>query len=449
MDYAIILCAGKGSRMNSAIPKYMMSILGKPMINYLLDTISNTCIGHTICVIKNNKEQTNFPSWVETVIQSEPLGTADAVGKAAPSIINTDGNTIIIPGDVPLISSDSINKLIQFHNQNANDLSFISFTTDNPFGYGRVIDDNGLAIVEERDLPLTNQMLNEVYSGIMCIKTALLLELLPKIEMSKSTNEYYLTAIVGLAATRGKVSKIVLKEAECRGANTMAQLADLEEDFRLRIIELWQEKGIYFENRYNTIIGPDVIISAPARIKMGTTILGRSKIGSNTLIGPFTAIANSIIAENTNISYSVITDSKISRGARIGPFAHIRKESVVGEENRIGNFVELKNTITGSNTAMAHLVYAGDTVCGSGVNFGCGAITVNYDGSNKYKTIIGSNAFIGCNSNLIAPITIEDGGYIAAGSTVTRNLEKNDFYISRPKEEIKHNYNSKYRRDEK
>ncbi len=441
MNYAIILCAGKGSRMNFSKPKYMMPLLDKPLINYILDSICKSCIAHTICVLKSEEEFKNLPSFVECCIQKEPLGTLDAV-KTGLKLINDDGNVLIIPGDVPLISKEMIDKLFKFHEKNNNDISFISFINDNPCGYGRVIENNNLIIKEDKELTEEEKNIKEVYSGIMCAKIKELSKLLPKVKKSIITNEYYLTDIIKYSK---KVKRIIVEDSfTLSGVNNLKELSKLESEYRFKIINDLISNNVYIENKYNTIIGPDVIFNPPVYIKSGSIILGKSSIGKNCIIGPHTSINNSKIGNSVFISYSVINDSKVLDEAIIGPFSNIRNNTIIGKNNRIGNFSEIKNSIIGDNTKIAHLSYVGDTTCGKNVNFGCGTITVNYDGKNKYRTNIKDNVFIGCNSNLIAPVNIEKGCYIAAGATLTKDLEENDFFISRPDYLIKNNYISKY-----
>lgn len=446
MNYAIILCAGKGSRMNFSMPKYMMPLIDKPLINYILDSICKSCIGHTICVLKDEEEFKNLPSFVECCIQKEPLGTLDAV-KTGLKEINDDGNVLIIPGDVPLISNEMIDKLFKFHEENNNDISFISFINDNPCGYGRVIEKNNLIIKEDKELTAEEKNIKEVYSGIMCAKAKELLRLLPKAEKSNITNEYYLTDVIKYST---KVKRIIADDSfNLRGVNNLPELSKLESEYRLKIINELISNNVYIENKYNTIIGPDVIFNPPVYIKSGSIILGKSSIGKNSIIGPYTSIKNSKIEGGTVITYSIINDSKVLDEAIIGPFSNIRNNTIIGKNNRIGNFSEIKNSIIGNKTKIAHLSYVGDTTCGDNVNFGCGTITVNYDGKNKYRTNIKDNVFIGCNTNLIAPINIGNNCYIAAGATLTNDLDDKDFFISRADYLIKKNYISKYNCDDK
>ncbi len=446
MNYAIILCAGKGSRMNFSKPKYMMTLLDKEIINYILDSISKSCIGHTICVLKSEEEFKNIPSFVECCIQKEQLGTLDAV-KVGLEKINDDGNVLILPGDLPLISKEIIETLFKFHEENNNDISFVSFINDNPYGYGRVIEKDSIIIKEEKELNEDEKGIKEVYSGIMCAKIKELFKLLPKVGKSSITNEYYLTDVVKYS---NKVKRIIVDDSfKLKGVNNLIELTKIENDYRFKILDELIRNNVYIENKYNTIIGPDVTFNPPVYIKSGSIILGKSSIGKNSIIGPYVSIKNSIIENDVNISYSVINDSKILEKAIIGPFANIRNNTTIGKNNRIGNFTEIKNSIIGNKTKIAHLSYVGDTTCGENVNFGCGTITVNFDGKNKYRTNIKDNVFIGCNSNLIAPINIEKNCYIAAGSTLTEDLDERDFFISRADYLIKKNYISKYNCDDK
>lgn len=444
MNYAIILAAGKGSRMKYDIPKCGISILGKPMISYIVDEVKKTRIDEIICVVGYKKEYIYdiLKDSVTYKYQANPLGSADAV-KCCKGLVE-DGYTVILNGDTPLIDMKLINEVIDYHLCNNNDLTITSLIKDNPKGYGRIIRDNYnkvIDIVEEMELD-NNKIINEVNCGIYCVKTRVLFEALEKIDNNNIKNEYYLTDIVKHLYKHKMGCYTINDEIKVLGANTLADLSKIEEELRLLIINKHLKNGVKIEGINNVYISKDAILEDNVEIR-NSTILGNTTIYSGSSIIN-SEIRNSTIFNNSSIEYSLISDSIIGNNCMVGPFSNIRNNSIIIGNNRIGNFVEVKNSKIGENSKLSHLAYMGDTTCGNNVNFGCGSITVNYDGKNKYKTYIGNNVFIGCNTNLIAPIEIEDDSFIAAGSTIVEDLDKGDFAIARSIQVTKKGYASKY-----
>ncbi|MDE6047488.1 MAG: bifunctional UDP-N-acetylglucosamine diphosphorylase/glucosamine-1-phosphate N-acetyltransferase GlmU, partial [Anaeroplasmataceae bacterium] len=304
---------------------------------------------------------------------------------------------------------------------------------------------NIVRIVEEKDASEEEKRIDEVYSGFMCVNTKILKKSIPQVDNLNAQKEYYLTDLVEIISKTGKVSSYEIKDCfEAKGINDLYSLSLAEQELQKRILQKHMQNGVYIENANTITIGPDVSFLGEAMIYSGTKILGHSTIYPKVILGPNTEIKNSVVYDNAKISHSVVLDSCIGKESTIGPFAHIRNNSYIGEANRIGNFVEFKNTTTGYKTYASHLSYVGDTNCGSGVNFGCGTITVNYDGKKKYTTTIGDNVFIGCNSNLISPIEIRSNSYIAAGSTIVNDLCEGDFAIARAPQTTKTSYAEKY-----
>lgn len=447
MDYAILLAGGLGTRMHTSKPKGMLPILGKPMIEYSLDALFKTSIKNMICVLGNQYADFNLPSCVDVVLQKEPLGTADAVQKALPRVKDIEGDVLILPADAPFITNETIEDFVLFHKRNNNLLTIGTFRLDSPFGYGRVINEQEgiVRIVEEKDATIDEKKIQVLYSGFMCVKSSILKENISKINNKNNASEFYLTDLVEIVSKIGKVEAYEIKDSfEAKGINDLYSLSLAEQEYQKRILKGHMLKGVYFENVNTITIGPDVSFLGESVVRSGTTILGHTLIYPKTSLGPNTEIKDSVIYDHSKVSHSVILNSSIGKASVVGPFAHIRNNSYIGEANRIGNFVEFKNVTTGYQTYASHLSYVGDTNCGSGVNFGCGTITVNYDGKNKFTTTIGNNVFIGCNSNLIAPIRIGSNSYIAAGSTITNDLEERDFAIARAKQITKSSYAEKY-----
>lgn len=445
MNYAIVLAAGKGSRMKSALPKCAMPILGKPMISYLIENLKKTSIDEIICVVGYKKEQiySILKDSVSYRVQEEQLGSGHAVNCCKD--ISKNGYTIILNGDTPFVDNIIIQKLINSHLENNDDLTIASFICPSPKGYGRIIrDDSGKikAITEELDLTKEQKNTKEVNSGVMCIKTNLLFEALSKISNNNSKKEFYLTDIVSLLKDY-KISSFCTEDSfKLTGINTLQQLVEAENHLKRDVLEYHIFNGVRIENIDNVYISSDAIIEENVVIR-NSTILGNSIIHRGAVILD-SEIKDSIILNDSKIWHSIVFDSIVGKNCNVGPFSHIRNNSTIYGNNRVGNFVEIKNSKIGIASKLSHLAYMGDCLCGENVNFGCGSITVNYDGKNKHKTSIGDNVFVGCNSNLIAPINIESNSFIAAGSTITESINQGDFAIARSIQITKKGYASKY-----
>ncbi len=445
MNYAIVLAAGKGSRMKSALPKCAIPILGKPMISYLIENLKKTSIDEIICVVGYKKEQiySILKDSVSYRVQEEQLGSGHAVNCCKD--ISKDGYTIILNGDTPFVDNIIIQELINSHLENNDDLTIASFICPSPEGYGRIIrDDLGKikAIAEEVDLTKEQKNLKEVNSGVMCIKTNLLFDALSKISNNNSKKEFYLTDIVSLLKDY-KISSFCTKDSfKLTGINTLQQLVEAENHLKRDVLEYHIFNGVRIENIDNVYISSDAIIEENVVIR-NSTILGNSIIHRGAVILD-SEIKDSIILNDSKIWHSIVFDSIVGKNCSVGPFSHIRNNSTIYGNNRVGNFVEIKNSKIGIASKLSHLAYMGDCLCGENVNFGCGSITVNYDGKNKHKTSIGDNVFVGCNSNLIAPINIESNSFIAAGSTITESINQGDFAIARSIQITKKGYASKY-----
>jgi len=449
MNHAIILAAGKGSRMKTDTPKCAVELFKKPMVEYIVDALDKIEIDKKICVVGHKSEVIEgiLGDRVEYAYQDVQLGTADAV-KRAISLICGDGYSLILPGDTPLIDDEILAGITRYHKESKNDFSIGTIYLDNPTGFGRIIRDgtgNIASIVEEVDATNIEKDIKEVNTGIYCIENKMLIETLHLIRCNNNKSEYYLTDLVKLLASKAKVGSYLIKDTyKVMGINDLYSLSLVEESLKRVINKKHMIYGVTIVNPDTVMISPDVKIESGAIIYQGSIIMGKSYIAKGCHIGPYSDIMNSIIEENSICRQSVVYDSIIKCNATVGPFAHLRMNSIVGENDRIGNFVEIKKSTLGTKTNVAHLTYIGDAICGDEVNFGCGTVTVNYDGKNKFKTKIGNRVFIGCNSNLIAPINIGSDVYIAAGSTINQDLIDEDFAIARVRQIVKHNYSNKY-----
>ncbi len=446
--YAIILAAGKGTRMKTELPKCAYPLLKKPMIAYIVENMKNTnlvdelvvVVGHKKKVMKDILEDSVFYAY-----QEEQLGTGHAVMMTKSLITDMDGYTMILPGDMPLIDETVITDAINAHIDFRYDLTIVSTLVDDPFGYGRIIrnSSNHLhSIVEENDASDAQKEIKEINTGIYIIRNDIIFKTLDKIGNDNSKGEYYLTDIVKiLKQEKALIGTYTLKTSyKAMGINDLYALSIAECKLRHDINRDLMKKGVAMINPNTITIGHNVQIEENVIIYPNTYITGNSVIKKGAQIGPNTEIHNSMIGERVICKHSLVFNSTIQEDTSVGPFAHLRDGANIGPKNRIGNFVEIKKSTTGFNTKASHLAYIGDAEIGSKVNFGCGSITVNYDGKNKYKTIIGNNVFVGCNANLIAPIEIHDDSFIAAGSTVNKNVPKATLAIARAYQVNKENY---------
>ena len=449
MNNAIILAAGKGTRMKTELPKCAFPLLKKPMVTYIVEALESINIDQIICVVGHKKEvlQDILKDRVKYAIQEEQLGTGHAV-KCALDFIDDNGYSIILPGDTPLIDKEILDQLIEVHKSNKNDFTIGTIVLDNPFGFGRIVRDSSnsvLRIVEEKDASEEERKIKEINTGLFLVDNFLLKKALLEIKNNNAKGEYYLTDIVEILSKEAKIGTFTIKDTyKLNGINDLYTLSLVEKQFREAILKKHMLNGVNIVNPETVTIGNDVTIEAGTTIYQGSLILGKTSIGRNCVVGPNSEIFNSTLKDGSKLLHSVCYDSTLEENSSVGPFSHIRMNTVVGQDNRIGNFVEMKNSIIGPKTNVAHLTYVGDTDCGGGVNFGCGTVTVNYDGKNKYRTTIGDNVFIGCNSNLIAPVNIGSESFIAAGSTITDSIDENDFAIARAKQVTKKGYAKKF-----
>lgn len=444
--YGVVLAAGKGTRMKTELPKCAYPILKKPMIEYIIEKLERTLIDETIVVVGHQKEVL-IDILQERVLyaeQNEQLGTGHAVLSAASVLEGKPGTTFILPGDMPLMSIDLTNQILRAHEEMGNDLTVVSMIFDNPTSYGRILrDEYGSisAIVEEKDCSTEQKRINEVNSGVYAVNNEVLFNVLKKIKKNERKGEYYLTDIVALMRHDYKLGSYVVRDAYMMmGVNDLYAVSIAERYLRDEINKNHMLNGVQMISPNTITIGHNVQIDPGVMILPNTTITGDSVIKEGAVIGPNTEIHNGLIDRFVEVRHSLIYDSTVGEYTTVGPFAHLRNHAIIGSHNRIGNFVEVKNSTTGYNTKAAHLSYIGDAIVGERVNFGCGSITVNYDGVKKHQTKIGNDVFIGCNVNLIAPIGIEDEVFIAAGSTVTEDIPKGSLTIARNKQINKADY---------
>ena len=437
---ALILAAGQGKRIKSDIPKVLHKVCGKELVNHVIDNIRkagindiNVIIGKGAELVKEGTKDRN----VTYSVQKEQLGTGDAVKAAKEFLKGKDGVVAVFTGDSPLTKVDTIEKLFNEHEQKKNSATLMSAYVDDPTGYGRIVrsGDEVIKIVEHKDCTEEELKINEMNAGMYCFNINELLLALDELSNNNAQGEYYLTDVIGILKSKNKrVGSLVTDYEDTIGVNSRAQLAEAECILRKRINNKHLDNGVTIIDPQNTYIGIDVEIGKDTIVYPGNILEGNTKIGSNCILYQNSRIKDSIIEDGTDVQSSVILDSKIGKNTTVGPFAYIRPETTIGNNARIGDFVEIKKSTIGNGTKVSHLTYIGDATVGEECNFGCGTVVVNYDGKVKNKTIIGNHSFIGCNTNLVSPVEVKDNTYIAAGSTITQEVPEGNLSIARAKQ---------------
>lgn len=446
-NYAVILAAGKGTRMKSDLPKVMHKVSGITMLEHVFRSVSAiepkknvTVIGHKAELVKAVlKDQSEF------VLQTEQLGTGHAVMMAEKELGNLEGQTLVIAGDTPLITGESLQHLIDFHVNHKNVATILTATAEDPFGYGRIIrNQNGevTKIVEQKDATDFEQQVKEINTGTYVFDNKRLFEALKNTTTNNAQGEYYLTDVISIFREQGeKVGAYVLKDFdESLGVNDRLALAKAESVMRNRINKSHMINGVSFQDPNTAYLDIDVSIDPDVTIEANVTLKGKTEIASGVHLTNGTYICDSKIGENSVITNSMIEDSIIGKEVTVGPFAHLRPGTQLKDTVHVGNFVEVKGSTLDEGTKAGHLTYIGNAEVGKAVNFGAGTITVNYDGKNKYKTIIGDNVFVGSNSTLIAPLTIGNSALTAAGSTISKDVPKDSIAIGRSHQINKEDY---------
>jgi bifunctional UDP-N-acetylglucosamine pyrophosphorylase / glucosamine-1-phosphate N-acetyltransferase len=449
MKSAIVLAAGKGTRMKSSINKVMHEVLGKPMIGHVINRLEKLSVDNICVVVGHQADQIEayLQQRVSYATQEPQLGTGHAVMQAQ-QLKNVGGQTLILYGDCPLVQVETMNKLFEVNSGKA--LTVLTAVLDDPAQYGRIVRDelgHVIKIVEFKDCDEEQRQIKEINTGIYCVDNDLLFKHLNDISNDNVQNEYYVTDLIEIFAQNGYDIQglSVLDVNEVMGINDRIDLAKATAWLQHRINTEWMRQGVTFIDPKSTYVEEDVIIGEDTILYPNVYLQKGTVIGKSNTILPQSFIVSSIIGNFNTIDSSRITDSRIDDHVKIGPFAHLRNGTVVESKNRIGNFVEFKNSHIGYDSRCAHLTYIGDADIGSKVNLGCGVVTVNYDGKNKFKTIIKDGAFIGSNVNLIAPITIGKDAVVAAGTTANMDVEEGEMAIGRARQENKVNYGFKYK----
>lgn len=452
--FAVILAAGLGTRMKSKFYKVLHPVCGKPMVEHIVDNIAKLQVSKAVTVVGHGAElvQTQLNGRSEFVIQEKQLGTAHAVMQAKELLKDKEGTTLVICGDTPLISTDTLESLFAAHDQQQAKATILTAYTEDPTGYGRVIRNHAgrvEKIVEHKDANEEERNVKEINTGMFCFDNHALFTALEEVSNDNSQGEYYLTDVIEILKTKNEIVSAYQTDDfnETMGINDRLALSRAEKIMRTRINEKHMASGVTIMDPDNTYIDTDVEIGMDTIVHPGTVIRGKTVIGDDCQIGPNSELENAVIGSNTNIRQSVVHDSSVGSHVNIGPYAHIRPQSTIHDEVKIGNFVELKKVDFGKGSKASHLSYIGDAEVGSNVNLGCGSITVNYDGKNKALTKIEDDVFVGCNSNLVAPVTIKKNSYIAAGSTITDDVPEKALSIARARQVNKEDYVKKLNLD--
>lgn len=418
----IVLCAGQGTRMKSARSKMLQDLLGKPLCRWSIDLAQQLSPEHCLTVLGYQKDEVQkvLPPTVSGVYQEQQLGTGHAVQVAFKELSNFSGRVLVLYGDTPLLKFETLQKLLTVSSNSK--IAMLTAKAENPFGYGRIVrDDSGKIqkIVEEKDASDAERRISEINPGIYVFDAQFLRDKLFNLKSNNQQKEFYLTDLVALAA--GSVESVEVSEQEILGVNDYVQLAQVGRILQRRINEHWMRQGVQMLDFKTTYVGPEVELAPDVLLEQGVILRGKCQIASGARIK----------------AYSVLEDSQVGTGCQIGPFAHLRPETVLEENCKIGNFVEVKKSHFKKNSKANHLAYIGDASVGHSCNIGAGTITCNYDGVKKHKTQIDDHVFVGSNSTLIAPVHLEEGSYVGAGSVINRDVPKNSLAIGRGRQENK------------
>lgn len=448
----IVLAAGQGKRMKSKLYKVLHPVVGKPMVEHVVDTLQHIEVTKTIVIVGFGADAVkgHLGDRVEYALQEQQLGTGHAVLQAKDALGEEEGMTVVICGDTPLISEATLMSTIELHELSGASATILTAKLDDPYGYGRIIrgEDGRVArIVEQKDCSSEEAAVQEINTGTYIFDNQKLFKALASVTNNNTQNEYYLTDVIGIMTGGGEIVQgyCIKDSAESIGVNDRVALAEAERLFKARINREHMLNGVTIVDPSNTYIEKDVTIGMDTVLLPGTILRGRTVIGEQCTIGPQTEIIDSTVRDEVTIKQSVLQDAYVDNEASVGPFAYLRPGANIGKQVKIGDFVEIKNATLGEGSKVSHLSYVGDAVVGTNVNIGCGAITVNYDGFNKSLTEIGDDAFVGSNVNLIAPVKIGKGAYVVAGSTITHSVDDGDLAIARERQSNKPGYADKIR----
>ena len=437
----IILAAGKGTRMKSSHPKVLHQVCGKAMVRHVLDAAEAAGSKRNIIVVGFGADEVRaeLGNAAEVVVQAEQLGTGHAVLQAEPLLRDERGTVMVLCGDTPLLTGALVKRLYEEHEKAGAKATVLTAVMPDATGYGRVIRTAAgdvEKIVEHKDATEEERAVQEVNSGIYCFEKEALFSALKNVGCDNAQGEYYLPDVLSILRERGEKIWAVAADdyEETLGVNSRLHLAQAEKILRRRKnIEL-MESGVTLMDPDSTFVDSNVIVGRDTVIYPFTWLEGKTVVGEGCTLGPSSRFTDAKIGNSVTAHFVYAHECEIESGATMGPYVHIRPDSHISNDVKIGNFVEVKNSKIGAGSKLPHLQYIGDCDMGAGVNMGCGTITVNYDGKQKFRTKIGDNAFVGCNSNLVAPVAVGDGAYVAAGSTITKDVPPEELAVARARQ---------------
>ncbi len=453
---AIILAAGKGTRMKSDLPKVLHQVMGKPIIRWVVDNTKAAGVQDIVVIVGQDSAaiKEELGSDVMYAVQEKQLGTGHAVLQGEKLLSRFEGNVLILCGDVPLLSPETLKELICAHEKGMAQGTVLSTLVCNPKGYGRIVRDKGhrvMRIVEEADASSCEKEIREINTGTYCFEKSALFTNLKNIADDNNQGEYYLTDVIeGINGSGGKVETLETADPdETIGINNRIQLAEATKYMKLKILQAHMLSGVTVIDPQTTFVDPECSIDRDVILQPFTIIKGKCQIGRNSMIGPGTRMEQAIIGEETVIDNSTLIDCKIGNNVVVGPYSFIRPGTVIGNNVKVGAFCEVKNTTVSNNSKVPHLSYMGDAIIGENVNIGAGTITCNYDGYEKHKTNIGDDVFIGSNTNFVSPVNVGRGAVIGAGSTITKDVPDNSLAVAREKQTNKKDWAIKRRKKPK
>ncbi|MCK8826751.1 bifunctional UDP-N-acetylglucosamine diphosphorylase/glucosamine-1-phosphate N-acetyltransferase GlmU [Natroniella acetigena] len=437
----ITLAAGKGTRMKSSLPKVLHQVAGNSMVQHVVDTASRLEPLHNLVIVGYKAEQVKAETGgeIQFVKQEQQLGTGHAVMQAKDDLADFAGVVLVLYGDTPLLTSETLQQLIKKHKTEEAAATILTTKVDDPTGYGRIIRDQSdyvTKIVEEKDATVEEAKINEINTGICCFESELLWDALAKLDTDNAQGEYYLTDVPEILVAQGySVGALSISDTQQTiGVNTRKHLAEAEQILRQRICNYHLENGVTIIDPANTYIGDEVKIGQDSIIYPFAFLEGKTEVGSEVVIGPQTRINDSIIGNQVEINSSTIIGSQVGDRSKVGPYAYLRPGTKLASEVKVGDFVEVKKSEIAKGTKVPHLSYIGDALIGQNTNIGAGTITANYDGQQKYRTVIGDDVFIGSDSTLVAPLRIGDRAITGAGPVVTKDVEADDLVLGVPAE---------------
>ena len=445
--FVIVLAAGKGTRMKSKLYKVLHQVCGKSMVEYVVEAAQAIKPDKIVTIVGNGAEEVKkvLADKSEFVLQKKQLGTGDAVLTAADELAAEKGATLVITGDTPLFTSQTFQKLFNYHQSKGNAATVLTAQAPNPYGYGRIIrddQDNVLRIVEQKDGTADELKINEINTGVFCFDNQLLFSALKKVDNQNAQGEYYLTDVLEILRNEGqRIGAYKMPDfSESLGVNDRYALAQATKIMQKRINKKHMANGVTFIDPDTAYIDADVKIGCDTLIEGNVVIKGNTEIGDDCVVTSGSRIIDSKIANNVTVTSSTVEQAEMDDFSDVGPNSHLRPKAIIRKGAHIGNFVEIKNAEIGENSKVGHLTYIGDATLGKDVNVGCGTIFANYDGVKKDHTNVGDRAFIGSGATLVAPVNIADHAFVAADSTITKDVAKYDMAIARGRQVNKPDY---------